>query len=292
MKQSCPGAAFLFAAALMILPSSGMARDEVLFYPTAVRNGTNLLGKAVWKPLLRDKVFYETGAGGPRLQDSRSWTVSSDEPNPGYWRASVKIDTKRTYLAGSWIRFSNAKILLWYFGHDRETGRNQGRRIYLFNGFNECLEPYLSDLTKELISGDCERWRPLYRTVSFDAPLKNDMLHIWQGLYLAAGKVSFSEPFLVDLTDADRSYTIDIAGTRPISGLKVVRAINGDLNWRKTFEKPVCVFSGKTPPEVDALADIEGGGNLLRGHVLVVTYADGGETRVYSPENHIFTERR
>lgn len=270
---------------------------HVLLYPTAARTLANGYDGVSWytsDPAFlakhADGVRFSKGNGGPFAATNAVYAIESTKPQPGYWHARIRAKPGRVYLAGGWFRFGNAKLLMWFGGNSAATGKAVESRLYYMSGFNPQLRPYFSEELLKRLGGDPEKWRCVYRLVEFPEKLREDVVHVEYGLYLAAGDVKFSEPFFVDVTDAPRTLDIDIAGARPIRSLSVAGTELRDIRWSKTFEKPVTDFRCTLPPEIDAFLGQDQ--NRPRGHTLTVQYADGTVETVGAPLDNVFKVRK
>lgn len=286
-----------FACVCMAAHLAPTAHGDVLFYPTAARTLPNGYDGASWRLSAKaflekhaDGVRFAKGTGGPFSKSDVTYSVVSTKPQPGYWHARVKARPGRVYLAGAWFRFSNAKLLLWYGGNDAETGKAVEERLYYMSGFNPQLRPYFNETLLKRLGGDPAKWRCLYRLVSFPAKLREDVVSVEHGLYLAAGDTLFSEPFFVDVTDGPRTLDVDIRNARPIRSLSVASTDLRDVRWSRTFDPPVTEFSCTLPPEIDAFRGQEG--DRPKGHALTVRYADGSVETVGAPLDNVFKRRQ
>lgn len=285
----------IILTAALLASLSGYS-GHVLFYPTAARTLPDAYEGVPWT-LARpdflakhaDGVRFEKGTGGPFSPSDVTYGVTSTKPQPGYWHAHIKALPGRTYLAGTWVRFGNAKIILSYDGHFADTGKPVSERLYYMSGFNPDLKPYFDDVLLKRLDGDPTVWRCLYRTVTFQTALKQDVVHVEQGLYLAAGYAVFSEPFFVDVTDGPRTLEIDIADAKPFRRLTVASVDLRDVRWEKSFSPPVTTFRTTLPPEIDAFRGQEG--NRPKGHVLTVSYADGSMETLTAPLENVSKTR-
>lgn len=281
---------------LVVLLAFGSAEGRALLYPTAARLKPNLYDESVWflasqEQRARDApdvVFSET-KGGPFSSDDHVWCVRSDKPQPGYWHAYVKAKKHRTYLVGTWARFANAKILLWYNGNAAADKKFIGNRLYYMSGFNMMLKPYFCDELLKRLSGDPAKWHCLYRLIEFPVELHRDVVNVGQGLYLAAGDVAFSEPFFVDVTDGPRTLEVDVSGEKPFVALAVTETDTRDVRWEKKFNPPVTSFRCTLPQEIDAFRGQKA--DYPKGHTLTVRYADGSVETVSAPLENVFKER-
>ena len=286
-----------FCVLTVLLGAAGLSSTltaGVLFYPTAARAPSNQFAKATWTladPIARakyaDGVRFSTGKGGPFSADEDWWRVLSDKPQPGYWHCNVKILPGRKYLAGCWTRFPNAKILLFFGGREAVSGREWQDRLYYFAGFNAQLKPYFNERLIARLSDDPEKWKCLYYTFTCPNKLVNDAARVELGLYLAAGDMTFSEPFLVDVTDLPPTLEVVIAESRPVVALTVSETDTRDVRWTKKFDKPVMSWKGTLPSSCDAFHGQDR--SRPKGHALRVDYADGTSEVVYAPLDNEFT---
>lgn len=271
---------------------TGAAEGRALFYPTASRAAENQLsGK--WQPPSTNNAWacdvkFAVGKGGPLSDETVTRRVWCDRQQPGYWRKTVKVKSGRTYLSGTWAKLSPSKLLLNHTAKNGQTGKYLQERLYYFCGFNPQLLPYFSEETQALVTGDPERWRLFYRTMTFPEGTVKDALNVSFGLYINAGDITFADSFFVDVTDLPSTMEVDIAGEKPIKRLSVKYMGLRDTLWEKTFNPPVTDFSCTLPPEVNAFRD---GPNAPRGHALVIYYADGTRQTVYAPEQGCFVSR-
>jgi hypothetical protein len=107
----------------------------------------------------------------------------------------------------------------------------------------------------------------------------------------ATGGITFANPFFIDVTGlADRSLTVDVAGTRPFKRLDVVATGIGDVVWSQDFPQTATTFKGMVPASA---ADFTRGltDTLIEGHTLVITYADGTVKSVHAPQEKTRTKR-
>ncbi|MBR3924453.1 MAG: hypothetical protein IKJ45_15145, partial [Kiritimatiellae bacterium] len=164
--------------------------------------------------------------------------------------------------------------------------------LYCYGGFNEYLLPYLSTRMAKKPVGNPNEWKLCYRILTFPKAVKGDRFCAAMGVYLSTGAMTFSEPFLIDITDSsERSLTIDVSGARPFRRLSVIAIGLGDIVWSKEFPEPVTSYKGVVPAE---LADFERGQSedVIEGHTLEVTYVDGSVCMAHSPQEKIFTKRK
>lgn len=285
----------LAAAIAACIAPAVLAEGHVLFYPTVLRGAKNLFEDGAWR---RPSLPHEKGSessvvqGGPFSEKAPAWKVVSFEPESAYWRQHVKVMRGRTYLLGAWVKYSNAKILFWNYGKQATDGRRWDQRLYCFGGFNDYLTPYLSPRLRDKLGGDPAAWKLCFRTLTFPEPLDGDQLCCAIGLYMATGEMTFSSPFLVDVTDlADMSLTVDIAGARPIRALTIEHVGVRDTIWRRDFAKPVTDFCEAVPSVTNYARGMEGDVNKIEGHALNVYYADGTSGVVFAPQENVFKYR-
>ena len=285
---------FAVASVVPLHADSRPSKDRMLFYPTVLKSGKNLLAGKEWKPPYGDTVHFEASKtkGGPFSPDSPAWHIRLSAPEGGYWRTFPKIETGRKYLYGAWVQIDNSCILLRSYGDKVSDGTLYDQRLFCSGGFNEYLKPYLSGRMVEKLIGDPKEWKLCYRMLAFPHELKNNCFCAAMGVYLSTGAMTFSEPFLIDVTDGvDRSLTVDIAGEKPFRRIAVVATGIGDIVWSKEFAEPVTSYCGTVPAEV---ADFERGQDerVIEGHTLEVTYVDGSVGRTHSPHEKIFKNRK
>jgi len=283
-------------AVCLVACAAGAVRGEALIYPTAARTLPNLFDGAVWrldrKEFLEkhaDGVRFARGTGGPFSPTGVTYSVASEKPQPGYWHSRLKVRPGRVYLAGGWCRFGNAKIVMEFLGHAAVGGKPYDERLYYFSGFNTQLKPYFNETLLKRLGGDPSKWRCLYRLVSFPEKLRGDSIGVEYGLYLAAGDMTFSEPFFVDVTDGPRTLDVEIRNSKPIKSLSVADTELRDERWSRTFDSPVTEFRCTLPPEVDAFRGQDR--DRPRGHTLTVRYADGTVETVGAPLDDVFKRR-
>ena len=283
----------LFAAALASPQIRAEGGRRVLLYPTVARTGSNILANASWSQPNGDTPHFaaRTLKGGPFSDAADAWSVTLLAPDGAYWRAYPAVEKGRTYLYGAWVRIDNANILLRSYGTDGGTGKPLDQRLYCYGGFNAYLRPYLSERMAKKLAGDPGEWKLCYRLLSFPNGVKGGRFCAAMGVYLSTGTMTFSEPFLIDVTDAaDRSLTVDVSGDRPFRRLAVVATGLGDIMWSKDFAEPVTSFKGTVPAD---RADFARGQDaaVIEGHTLEVTYADGTSAIVHSPQEKTFAKR-
>lgn len=287
-----PSLMLVAAVALLSFAADG----RVLFYPTAARSLPNVYAGVTW--YLSDPAFlakhadgvrFEKGTGGPFSPEDVTYSVRSEKPQPGYWHARIRAKPGRLYLAGTWVKFGSAKLILSYDATVAETGRPVSERLYYMSGFNPQLKPYFDEALMKRLSGDPEKWRCLYRTIEFPTALKQDVVHVEQGLYLAAGDAVFSEPYFVDVTDGPRTLEIDIKDAKPVRRLTVAATDLRDVCWTRAFDTPVTSFACTLPSEIDAFRGQEN--DRPKGYTLTVSYADGTSEQLTAPLDNVFKKR-
>ena len=280
----------LFAACL----HAAEVKERVLLYPTVLKNAPNIIEKAEWKLPFGDSEAYtvEKQKGSPFSDEAPAWHIRLTAPEGAYWRAYPNVQTGRRYLYGAWVRVDNANILLRAYCNKVSDGTLYDQRLYCYGGFNEYLLPYLSTRMAKKLVGNPDEWKLCYRILTFPEAVKGDRFCAAMGVYLSTGAMTFTEPFLIDITDSnERSLTIDVCGTRPFRRLSVIATGLGDIVWSKEFPKPVTSYKGVVPAE---LADFERGQgeDVIEGHTLEVIYVDGTVKAVHSPQEKILTKRK
>jgi hypothetical protein len=198
----------------------------------------------------------------------------------------VKVEKGRRYLVGAWTRQANTRVLLWIWGR-KENGKPLNERLYLFGGYNTCLEPYLRAETKAKLSGEPNSWKLMYRPLDIDSDLRGGTVQVKIGIYMSTGAMTFSHPFMIDITDLqDKTLTVDVSGDKPISRLALSRLGLRDVIWEKRFDAP-----RKSYREAIRFSDCLRGfdGDPMRpvsGHSLFATYQDGMSQSVTAPQEH------
>ena len=192
-------------AAIAALSPLLLAGDQprVLFYPSVLKSGKNMLEGAKWRPPGEKSEKDSRAArlkGGPFSVDEPAYEVESFAPESAYWRTHAKVLKGHTYLVGAWVKFSNAKILFWC-NAKRIDGKPSDQRLYCFSGFQSYLTPYFSETVRNRLGGNPDEWRLMFRTLEYPEPVVNDSVTIAMGLYMATGKMVFSAPFLLDTAD-------------------------------------------------------------------------------------------
>ena len=276
----------LLCALVLALEANG----RVLFYPTALKSSTNLLAQAKWRPPKKETCRAVPTKGGPFSADEPAWEIESLAPESAYWRTYAHVKPGHSYLVGTWVKYANAKILLWNYG-TQVDGKPSNQRLYCFGGFQYYLTPYMSDELQRKLGGNPDEWRLLFRRLDYPVALKSDTLCLAMGIYMATGKMTMSAPFLVDVTDApDRSLTIDIVGEKPIRRLTVEHVGERDTIWQRDFPEPVADFHAALSGVTDFGRGLDSA-NRIAGHALNVFYADGTATKVFAPQENVFTQR-
>ncbi len=295
------GGVIALAAVLgLALSAFGFSEPDVregraLFYPTVLKDASspNLLAGAKWRPPSEASEKDSRAAvikGGPFGADGTAYEVESFRPESAYWRTHVKVQRGRTYLVGAWVKFTNAKVLFWIYGK-RPDGKPSDQRLYSLAGFQAYLAPYLSDELKRKFAGGKDGWKLMFRTLEYPDGVANDMVCVAMGIYMATGKLAFSAPFLIDVTDVkDASLTIDIAGAKPVRKLAVEHVGVRDIIWERSFPKPVTDFAEAVPSVTDFRRGMDGR-NQIDGHALNIYYVDGTMAKVFAPQENIFKHR-
>lgn len=290
--MKCRSQICFVAAVGGILAFGHSLHARILFYPNLLTVEKNLFDECEWTP---PNQSFEKGSiskrlkGGPFSPDDIVYSVKTVRPHSAYWRARPAVKKGRKYLAGAWVRFANAKVLLGNDAIHPVSGRRLDRRLYCFGGHNAWIEPFLSPRTREALGGDSATWRLCYRLVEFPEGIKADSHRSFFGLYLAAGEMEFSKPFFVDVTDVkDRSLLVDIADERPIRRIAAIHVGLRDIIWEKDFASPVTSYRER----LDGITDWSRGldRNTIEGHALDVYYADGSKKTVFAPQERIFQE--
>ena len=284
--------AFLLGALSVMVPCAVFAarQGEILFYPTAVKEGVNLLSGCSWnKPSAQyaPHAVAAKGCGGPRDANAGTMSLENTHPEYAYWQTLAGgVRPERTYLLGVWAKIENAKILLWWNGIAAGTGKKTDKRVYCNSGCSPILEGYFDDDTKRRLSGDPDEWRMIARTFTLPAAMLGDAVSVECGFVKAPGKAMFAEPFLVDVTGLPQTMEIEMRGVKPVKRLMVIRSDTRDPEWRKEFETPVTEFSGTPSGTSPAFYGL--GADPVAGLVLIVTYADRSEDRVSFPTDGLF----
>lgn len=267
----------------------GAAEATALLYPEAVVTETNLLDGIEWRAM---KVVgegrpreAERTFGGPFSADEPAWTIETFAPVPAYWCARPAVEKGHEYLVGAWLRFANAKVLLLGSGKTAGTGKRIDERIYCFGGHNPHLDKFLSPRTLRKLAEGSEAWRLCFRRISFPEGVEDGRFNLWIGLYFAAGKMTFSHPFLIDVTGReDRALTVRLVGSKPVKEVSVEHAGLHDVIWKRTFAVPVMDFREKLSGITDFMRGLDA--DRVLGHALRVTYADGSAEAVCAPTDN------
>lgn len=266
----------------------------VLFYPSVVKEGDNLLDGAKWSGINPQSGVreYSMSRGGPFSVRDDVWKVNTFQETYGYWACSAEVRPDREYIAGYWVRFADARTLFWTRGRNAATGANEDYRLYCHGGGGgrKYLTNYISDEIKAKLGGDSSRWRLCFRMLRFPQGLKDNCLWVSGGCYLCEAEVMFTSPFLIDVTDCgDYSLTIDVRDSKPVSKLQIFRVGINDTVWEKHFDVPVTDAKIKVPADVaDYRLGQEEDKNVINGHGLDVFYSDGKSEKIYAPQEHVF----
>lgn len=267
----------------------------VLFYPSVAREGVNLLDGAKWSGMNAEAGLreYSVSQGGPFSAEDTVRKVKTFQTTYGYWTCSAEIKPNREYIAGYWIRFADARTLFWTRGKNAATGADEDYRLYCYGGIQTYLQKYISDEIKTRLGGDPERWRLCFRMLKFPQGLKGNTLWISGGCYACEAEVMFTNPFLIDVTDAtDHSLTVDIRNSKPVSRLHIFRVGINDTVWEKRFDVPMTDIKIKVPSDAaDYRLGQEEDKNVIKGHGLDVFYSDGTSEKIYAPQEHVFRVR-
>jgi len=263
-----------------------------LFYPSVVKTDANLFAEDRWHKRVdvpKDEVCrWERGKGGAFASDETAWKVTTLEPMSCFWRQNVTLKTGHRYLMGAWVRRDKARAMLWCFSRTK-SDKPYDRRVYLFGGFNSCLEGYLRPQIKRRLSGDGDKWQLLYRPIEVPEELAGAVQFKF-GVFMSVGTVEFAHPFLVDITEKGRvSLLAELNGGRAASRMSIEDVGTRDLRWKKDFPAPVAEY-GEVVELTDALRGFD---NVKRvdGSMLTVTYADGTAENVYAPQEGAFLAR-
>ena len=128
---------------------ANLRKGEVLIYPTALKNGVNLLAGASWRKPLEKHAPHAVATftrGGPFNADAQVMTLSNDHPEFAYWATMAQgIKTGRKYFFGTWAKIKSANLLCWVHGISTVNMKDAGFRVYNFSGGNPCLDLYLDD---------------------------------------------------------------------------------------------------------------------------------------------------
>ena len=268
----------------------------IRLYPTVLRGGApNMLAKAEWTPTGGNAPasVYGQGNGGAFGADSPSWSIRTDSSFYAYWEAPVSgLRHGRIYLAGAWARLSKAKLLFEWRGIPEDSDNRIRMRVFYFSGYSDVLERYFDDDVKRRLSGDPDEWRPICRTFTLPTALRGGDATAAYGFYGSDGDMTFSEPFLIDVTDAPHTLELELKGVAPVKDIEVVQLDTRDPVWRHAFEAPVTDFSATLPKAIDAFYGTgSAAGESITGHAMIVRYADGGKSRVSFPATGVFVNR-
>ena len=66
--------------------------------------------------------------GGPFSADEPAWETESLAPESAYWRTYARVKPGHSYLVGTWVKYANAKILLWNYG-TQVDGKPSNQRL-------------------------------------------------------------------------------------------------------------------------------------------------------------------
>jgi len=267
----------------------------VFIYPTVARTGSNLLASAAWSHSQVESGVraFGTSTGGPFSATGKVWRAETFKQTYAYWNTSAKLKPDHEYLAGYWVRFSNATTMLWTHGRNAATGAGEDYRLYCKAGFQACLKPYISEDVARKLCGDPGKWRLCFRMLRFPQGLDGGTLYFSAGCYASTGAMEFAEPFLVDVTGCeDRTLTIELCGCRLVARLELFRVGIRDLVWTKKFERPVTDCKLTVPSDLaDYRLGQEESANVINGHGLDIFYVDGTSETAYAPEEHVYRVR-
>ena len=282
---------FLLLVPLLVpLVGTAARQGSILFYPTAMKTGTNLLAKVPWnEPSARHAPHAVAGRekGGPRDADALAMTLENTHPEYAYWQTLAGgVRPGRTYLMGLWAKIENAKLLFWCNGRYAESGKKFDVRVYCNSGCSPILEGYFDDDVKRRLSGDPEEWRFVARTFTVEEALALGVLDVEFGFAKAPGKATFAEPVLIDVTDQPQTLEIELRGVKPVKRLVAIRLDTRDGVWQRNFDTPVTDFSETMVAASPAFQGM--GADPVSGHVLQVYYADRTEDRVSCPTEGLF----
>lgn len=285
----------LLGLLLLVAPCAAFAarQGSILFYPTVLKTGQNLLAQSSWREPDRKNaphVVVAKGVGGPRDARAVALSMSNDSAEYAYWTAKAKgVRMDRTYLFGAWAKVKTANILCWLNGPSVDNGSAVGARVYRFSGCNPELRRYLDDDIRRRLEGDPGEWLLIARTFSLPVAVVGDSLSASFGFYRSSGEATFAEPFLIDVTEAPQTLEVELHGVKPVKKLLVMLCETRDPEWRREFDAPVTEFSATLPAESRAFHGMAA--DPMSGHALVVTYADGTEDRVACPSDGLFLSR-
>lgn len=270
-------------------------QGTVRFVPTVLVSGTaeNLLTDSDWRE--PQKKYAPTctasvGTGGPTDSAAVARRMVVEKKSFAYWKTAVRgVKAGRTYMGGTWAKFKTANLCLWWQGRPVGYKADEFYRIYSFSGYSASLERYLTEGTKDRLSGDPNEWRLFYRTFKFTAPLKDEVCEVQYGFYDGAGDMTFAEPFLMDVTEAPRTMELELKGVKPVKSLQIICLDLRDPMWHKDFDTPVTDFRMTLPENVDAFRNADGSG--VPGNMLIVKYADGVEEHYAAPADGVMFAR-
>ena len=287
------GETLLLAFLLLPFPGLGARQGSVLFYPTAMKAGSNLLANAPWhEPSAQYAPHAVAGRkkGGPRDADALAMTLENTHPEYAYWQTLAGgVRPGRTYLMGLWAKIENAKLLFWCNGMSAESGKKFDVRVYCNSGCSPILEGYFDDDVKRRLSGNPDEWRFVARTFTVEEALALDMLDVEFGFSRAPGKATFAEPVLMDITDQPQTLEIELRGVKPVKRLVAIRLDTRDPVWQREFDTLVTDFSETMVAASPAFQGM--GADPVSGHALLVYYADRTEDRVSCPAEGLFLKR-
>lgn len=263
-----------------------------LLYPAVVKTEANLFKEDAWRNRIDTMgefpVGWEKSKGGPFSSEEPVWKLYSRKPMSVFWSQNVKVEKGRRYLVGAWVRRRMARALVWCYGRTKDD-KPFDQRMYLFGGFNSCLDNYLRPEIKRKLGGDSDAWQLLYRPVEIDKDIAGS-LQFKFGIFMSTGELDIAHPFLVDITGMELiPHMVEVSGGKRISRLAVELAGLRDLAWEKKFPEPADGFSGLIG-DADALRGFNGA-NRIDGCMLSVKYADGSVENVYAPQEGAFLHR-
>jgi len=260
-----------------------------LLYPAVVRTEKNLLHAEKWITSgLPHGQTWERLSGGPFSADESAWKTYSSVPVSSYWAQNVKMEKGHRYLVGMWMRRENARVVIWC--RAKQTNNKElDKRLYLFGGFNECLAEYIRPSVKELISGDPNSWKLMYRPLE----ITEDLVYgtaVSFGIYMSTGTLVFSHPFVIDITGmSSLPLVVEQSDGKPVSSISLVEAGVRDEVWSRKFEKPEVSFRVSFDGIADALRGFRFADGQVEGHLLQVKYADGTSESIWAPQENSFT---
>ena len=282
-------------AVAFLLPICGFAarQGDILFYPTVLKTGANLLAKAPWREPSRTHAPHAVatrGLGGPRDAEAATMSLVNTHPEFAYWQTLAGgVCPNRTYLAGVWARIENVKMLLWCNGKYAASGKRFDVRVYCNSGCSPILDGYFDDEIKRRLSGDPDEWRFIARTFTLPEALALNVLDVELGFFRAPGKATFAEPFLIDVTDQPQTLEIELKGVKPVNRLVVIRLDTHDPVWRREFADPVTDHVETMRAASPAFKGLDA--DPVSGHALLVYYADRTEDRVSCPAEGLFLKK-